>query len=59
VTFGVRHFVFTCPNGYPGDGASLEDFFADCELLHVYFCLEPSPWSLIPVKPGCETPRRL
>lgn len=58
VTSGVRHFVFACSDGYPGDGASLADFFADCELLHVYSCLEQSPWSLIPANPGCESPRR-
>lgn len=58
VTSGMRHFVFACPDGYPGDGASLAEFFADCELLHVYFCLEQTPWNLIPAHPGCESPRR-
>ncbi len=58
VTSGVRHFVFACPDGYPGGEASLAEFFADCELLHVYSCLEQSPWSLIPANPGCESPRR-
>lgn len=59
VTSGVRHFVFDCADGYPGDEAGLEDFFADCELLYVYTCLDQTPWSPVPVKPGCEDPRRL
>ncbi len=58
VTSGVRYFVFNCADGFSGDGASLQDFFADCELLYVYTCLEQRPWSLMPVNPGCEDPRR-
>ena len=35
VTYGVRHFVFDCPDGFPGDRASLDAFVSSCTLVQV------------------------
>lgn len=58
ITAGARHFVFRCPAGYP-IGASLADYYADCELLYVYFCLDRSPWQPPLPQSGCDDRRRL
>ncbi len=56
---GRRHFVFSCPDGYPTAAVSLDDMFADCEFLNAYFCLDLPPWHSTPLQPGCDERRRI
>jgi hypothetical protein len=56
---GRRHVVFSCPDGYPSSSASLEELYADCELLYVYFCLDLPAWQPPFPHPGCDDPRRI
>jgi hypothetical protein len=59
-TDGVRHLFFSCPDGYPTTGLTLEELRADCELVFVSFCLDlqASPWQPPLPQRGCdERPR--